>query len=323
MAGNTILIRHGHSVTMSALAIEETFKEAGFPDGVCQIVLITKEQVSKCIADFRTKGVTVTGSVGAGRAIAKQSGEHIKKTVMELGGCDPYIICNDADLDFAVKMSVWGRVGNNGECCAAMKRALVVDKLYNEFCEKITKEMQSIKVGNPMEEDTYLGPLARSDLRDQVHKGVQEALKGGAKLLCGGKMPEGKGFYYPPTVLADVTEDNFAFKEEIFGPVLAIVKIKDEEEGVRMANNNQFGLGGGFFTKDVDKAIKLGKKLECGMVYINRTATTQPEYPFGGMKNSGYGRECGEPGIKEWVNYKSYVIGPPPKDQCHGYVQSK
>jgi succinate-semialdehyde dehydrogenase/glutarate-semialdehyde dehydrogenase len=312
VAGNTVLVRHAHSTTGCNLLLEESFREAGFPEGVFQALLITREQTSKVIGDLRVKGCSVTGGVGAGAAIAKQAGEHLKKTVMELGGCDAYIVCDDCDMDWTIEELAKGRCFNNGECCAATKRAIVLESKYDEFVRRMTDYFKNeVKMGDPKNPKTYLGPLARADLRDKVHQGVQEALKGGAKLMCGGKIPDGPGSYYPATVLADVNEDNYAFQEEIFGPVLAITRARDENDAIRLSNKNKFALGGGCFTKDIKKAERIGKKVESGMFYINRMAAVLPEYPFGGLKLSGCGRECGEAGLKEWVNHRSYVIGYP------------
>jgi len=310
VAGNTVLVKSAHSTTGCGLLLEESFREAGFPEGIFQSVLITRDQTNRLISDVRIKGCSVTGGVGAGVAIAKLAGENVKKVVMELGGCDAYIVCDDCDMDWTVKEVTKGRCFNNAECCAATKRAIVVASKYNEFVQRITDYFKNqVKMGDPTKEDTYIGPMARGDLRNKVHEGVVQALQGGAKLMCGGKIPEGKGFYYPATVLADVNEDNYAFKEEIFGPVLAVIRANDENDAIRLANQNQFALGAGVFTKDLAKAERIGKKVESGMFYINRMAAVLPEYPFGGLKRSGCGKECGEQGMKEWVNSRPFIFG--------------
>jgi len=308
MAGNVAVIKHSHNTTMSALCIEELFKKAGLPEGVCQILLIEKKQSDRIITDRRIKGVTITGGVEAGRKVAKQSGEAITKHVLELGGSDAYIICDDADMDKAVQEAVKGRIVNNGESCTAAKRFVVVESRYQKFCDELTKKFKDLKMGDPMNEENDLGPLASKDLRDKVHEGVEKAVKEGAKLLCGGYIPGDKGFYYPPTVLSDVTPENPAFKEEIFGPVASIIRAKDEDDAIYLVNISNFGLGGGVFTKDEEKGERIARRLEVGLAFVNKIVTSSPEYPFGGTKDSGYGRECGEAGIKEWVNHKSLVI---------------
>jgi len=308
MAGNVVLIKHSHDTTMNALQVEALFKEAGFPDGACQILLVDKEQSSKLFSDPRIKGVTVTGSVEAGKSVGKQAGSNIKKTVMELGGSDAYIICEDADMDKAVKECCKGRLVNNGQSCTAAKRFVVVESKYQEFCDKLVQCFKQVKMKDPMANDCDLGPLTRKDLRDHVHEAVQKSISDGAKLLCGGKIPTGKGFYYPATVLADVTPDNTAFKEEIFGPVAAVMKARDEDHAVELVNQSRFGLGGGVFTCNEAKGEAIARRLEVGLAFVNKIVTSSPEYPFGGNKDSGYGRECGEEGIKDWVNHKTLII---------------
>jgi len=308
MAGNCCLIRHSHTATLSALLIEDLFREAGFPEGVLQVLLINKDQANKLIADSRIRGITVTGSVNAGKAIAKEAGRHLKKNVMELGGSDGYIICDDVDMDKVVPECVQGRIVNNGQSCTSAKRFIVVENRYQEFCEKFTKKMKEVKMGDPMKDEMELGPLSRKDLRDQVHEAVEKAVKEGAKLLCGGYIPEGPGFYYPPTVLADVPPNSTAFDEEIFGPVASLMKVKDIPEAIELVNKSHFGLGGGVFTPDENKGEEIGRKLDVGLVAVNRIVTSSPEYPFGGTKDSGYGRESGREGIMEWVRIKSLIV---------------
>jgi len=307
VAGNVALIRHSHSTTMSAMLIGELFKEAGFPEGVVQILLITKDQVSTLIGDRRIRGVTITGSVSAGRAIAKQAGEHLKKHVMELGGSDAYIICDDVDMNEVIQQCVKGRITNNGQSCTSAKRFIVHEKIYDEFCNKLVERFKQIKMGDPMDPKNELGPLSREDLRDVAHGSVKRAVQDGAKLLLGGKIPDGNGFYYPATILADVTRDNAAYREEIFAPVAAIMKASDDKEAIELANSSQFGLGGGVFCRDAARADMLARKIEAGLVFVNDIVTSSPEFPFGGVKDSGYGKESGPEGLYEWVNTVSLV----------------
>jgi len=309
MGGNVALIRHGHSVTLSALLIQDIFKESGFPEGIVQILLASKEQVSKLIADPRIKGVTITGSVEAGKSIAKQAGEHLKKHVMELGGSDAYIICEDVDLDAIIPICSKGRIVNSGQSCTSAKRFIVMEEIYDDFCRKLIQEMKKIKVGDPMNKETDMGPLSRKDLRDSVHESVTKSIADGAKLLLGGLIPEDvDGFYYPATILSDITMDNTAYKEEIFGPVAAVMKAKNDADAIELCNRSSFGLGGGVFTKDEERGKKIAKEMQVGLVFVNGIVTSNPQYPFGGVKDSGYGKECGEEGLLEWVNTKSLII---------------
>jgi len=308
-AGNTALIRPSHATTMSGYHVEEAFKEAGFPEGTVQVVICTKEQTSKIIAHPIIKGVTITGSTNAGRAIAKQAAEQLKKQVMELGGSDPYIVREDVILDEIMDECVRGRTSNCGQCCVAAKRFIVNANIYDQFVQKLVEKMNNLKVGNPMEQGVNMGPLARADLRDTVHNQVERAKKEGAKVLCGGEIPkEKKGAFYPPTVLVNVDRNNTAWKEEIFGPVAVVVKAEDDNEAIKLANDTVFGLGGGVFSKDLNKAEELAKELECGMTFINRCAIFGPQLPFGGIKAAGYGKECGEEGLLEWVITKPMVF---------------
>jgi succinate-semialdehyde dehydrogenase/glutarate-semialdehyde dehydrogenase len=308
-AGNVALIRPSHATTMSGYHVEEAFKEAGFPDGTVQVVLVSKDQASKLIADPRIMGVTITGSTNAGKAIAKQAAENLKRHVMELGGSDPYIIREDVDIDQIMAECIRGRTSNCGQCCVSAKRFIVNEKIYNSFVNKYVEHMNKLKVGNPMDKDINLGPLARFDLRDTVHDQVQRAKKDGARVLCGGEIPKDqKGAFYPPTVLVDVDTNNTAWKEEIFGPVAVIVKAKDDKEAVALANDTIYGLGGGVFTKDLNKADEIARQLHSGMAFINRCAIFGPQIPFGGVKAAGYGKECGEEGLLEWVTIKSVVV---------------
>jgi succinate-semialdehyde dehydrogenase/glutarate-semialdehyde dehydrogenase len=308
-AGNVGLIRPSHATTMSGYHVEEAFKEAGFPEGTVQVVLVSKDQSSKLIADPRIMGVTITGSTNAGKAIAKQAAENLKRHVMELGGSDPYIIREDVDIDQIMAECIRGRIGNCGQCCVAAKRFIVNQKIYNSFVDKYVSHMKKLKFGDPMDKEVNLGPLARFDLRDTIHDQVERAKKEGARVLCGGEIPKDlKGAFYPPTVLVDVDTNNPAWKEEIFGPVAVIVKAKDDKEAIALANDTIYGLGGGVFTKDLNKADEIVRQLQSGMTFFNRCAIFGPQIPFGGVKAAGYGKECGEEGLLEWVNIKSVVV---------------
>jgi len=307
MGGNVALIKHSHATTLTGFNVEESFKEAGFPEGTVQLVIISKDQSNNLIEDERIQGITITGSTESGKAIAKLAASNLKKQVMELGGCDPYIIRDDVNLDEIMPECVRGRVSNCGQCCVASKRYLVMEGIYDKFVEKYVERMKNVKVGDPFDKNTDMGPMARTDLRDTVAKQVDQAVKEGAKLLLGGKVPSSKGNFYPPTVLT-CFPDNLACRDEIFGPVAAIIKVHDEKEAIEIANNSRFGLGGGVFSKDVNKGIELAKKIRTGMTFINRTAIFGPQFPFGGLKDSGYGKECGEEGLMEWVNIKSVVV---------------
>jgi succinate-semialdehyde dehydrogenase/glutarate-semialdehyde dehydrogenase len=307
MIGNVAIFHHSHNTPMSAVALENIFSKSGFPPNTVQLAFITREQSDKLIKDPRVCGVSVTGSVAAGAAVAKKAGEEVRKQVMELGGSDAYIVCNDCDLNYTIKECVRGRTTNNGQSCVAAKRFIVHKDVYDEFVKGFVDTMKQLKMGDPMEEGTDIGPLARKDLRDTCHDQVKRAVSNGAKLLLGGQVPQTKGFFYPPTVL-EVSPNNPVFKEEIFAPVAMITKANSEEEALHLANSSPFGLGGGVFTRDTDKGVKLVRKLESGLGFVNKVVDQMPQYPFGGIKYSGYGKESGEAGLKEWVRLKTVLI---------------
>jgi succinate-semialdehyde dehydrogenase/glutarate-semialdehyde dehydrogenase len=309
MAGNACLFRHSHSVSMCAFHLQDIFNEAGFPEGAVQLLMITKDQSNRLISDPRIRGISLTGSTGAGKFVAKLAGENVKPHVMELGGSDAYIICNDADLKDAVQKCVKGRIVNNGQSCVAAKRFIAVKEVYDQFVKEFVETMKNMKMGDPMKGDTDVGPLARKDLRDTVHNSVTKAVSEGAKLLLGGQLPQGsRGFFYPPTVLVDVTPENTAFREEFFAPVASIIKADNEQHAIQLANMSRYGLGGGVFTKDENKGVKIARKFDSGMAFVNRIVDQRPQYPFGGVKDSGYGKESGEIGIKEWTRTKFIAI---------------
>ncbi len=308
MAGNVCLLKHASNVPMSALAIEEIFVLAGFPEGAFKTLLIDSSKVEEVINNSKVVAVTLTGSEGAGKKVAEACGRNLKKSVMELGGSDPFIILEDADVDVAVKTAVTARLINNGQSCIASKRFIVVEKIYGQFEKKFVEAMKKVKVGDPMDSATELGPIAREDLLIELDEQVRQSLKKGANLLCGGKRIAGEGFFYEPTILANLSKGMTAYDEEIFGPVASLIKANDEEEALRIANDSQFGLGASLWTNNIAKAKELAYKIESGSVFINGMVKSDPRLPFGGIKNSGYGRELSHYGIKEFVNIKTVWI---------------
>jgi len=308
MAGNVGILKHSSNVPMSALAIEQIFSQAGFPQNTFKTLLISSSQVSDIIKNPKVKAATLTGSEHAGKKVASDSGKELKKTVMELGGSDPFIILKDADLDSAIDTAVTARLINNGQSCIAAKRFIVVEDVYEEFEKKFVEKMKSIKVGDPMEEDTELGPMAREDLLIELDEQVKKSVEKGAKLLCGGERLDQPGYYYPATVISNIQPGMKAYHEELFGPVASVFKAKDEEDAIRITNDSEFGLGASLWTKDIDKAKELAHKIESGSVFINGLVKSDPRLPFGGVKISGYGRELSHYGIKEFVNIKTVWI---------------
>ncbi|MGB6151877.1 MAG: NAD-dependent succinate-semialdehyde dehydrogenase [Pricia sp.] len=308
MAGNGVLLKHAENVSGSALLLKEIYEDAGLPKDLFTVLLIDHDQSDKIIEHKLVRGVTLTGSPGAGRIIAEKAGAALKKTVLELGSNDAYLVLDDADIELAATISVQGRIYNNGETCVAAKRFIVVDKVYDAFKKAFVKGMQDIKMGDPMNKDSDIGPMAREDLRDKLHEQVENSVKKGAEILIGGKKPDGNGFFYPATILANLEPGQPAYDDELFGPVASLIRAKDNEDAMRIANASKFGLGGGIFSKDEDKAFELAKKhFDTGMVFINSFGLAQPNMPFGGVKDSGYGREHGGFGIREFVNAKSVM----------------
>lgn len=308
MAGNGVLLKHASSVTGCGLKLEDIIKKSGLPENLFTVLVIDHDQSDDVIGNDLVRGVTLTGSPDAGEYIGKLAGEKLKKTVLELGSNDAYMVLEDADLEVAIKHCVRGRIFNNGETCVAAKRFIVVDKLYEKFKEGFVSKMDSIKYGDPNDSDNKLGPMAREDLREELHEQVEKSVENGAEILCGGKIPDSEGFYYPATVLGNVKPGQPAYDDELFGPVASLIHAKDDEDAMRIANDSRFGLGGGIFSKDEDKAFELAKKhFDTGMVFINSFGLAQPNMPFGGVKNSGYGREHGGFGVKEFVNAKAIM----------------
>jgi succinate-semialdehyde dehydrogenase/glutarate-semialdehyde dehydrogenase len=310
MAGNAGILKHASNVSGCALAIEEVFREAGFPDNLFRTILVPSSQMEGVIKNNKIKAVTLTGSVPAGKAVAKTAGSVLKKTVMELGGSDPYLILEDADLEKAADTCATARLINGGQSCIAAKRFIVVEKIYDEFVHLFVQKMESKKMGDPFDEANHLGPQASVQLRDELHQQVQKSIELGAKVLLGGKVPENEGAWYPPTVLSNVRKGMPAYDEELFGPVAAIIKAKDENEAIYIANDSFFGLGAAVFTEDVRKGELIAKeKLQAGCCFVNAFVKSDPRLPFGGIKESGYGRELSSFGIREFVNIKSVYIG--------------
>ena len=309
MAGNGVLLKHAENVTGSGLLLEKIYRKAGLPENVFRTLLISHDVSDEVIAHPAVRGVTLTGSDGAGRKVAAKAAEYLKKTVLELGSNDAFLVLDDADLDVAVDTCVTGRVFNGGQTCVAAKRFIVTEKNYEAFKERYVARMQSLKAGDPTQEDSDLGPMARVDLRDDLHEQVEESVRKGAKILCGGEKPSGKGAFYPVTVLDNVSPGQPAYDDELFGPVAALIRAKDDEDAMRIANDSRYGLGGGIISKDVKRATELASKyFDTGMVFINGFGVATPEMPFGGVKNSGYGREHGGFGMHEFVNAKSVIV---------------
>ena len=309
MAGNVGLLKHASNVTGCALKIEELFAEAGFDRGEFQALLISSDKVGDVIADDRIRGTTLTGSEGAGRAVGRQSGEAIKPNVLELGGSDPFIVLADADLEKAVEVGITSRMQNNSQSCIAAKRFIVEEAVLDDFTERFVAGIEALKVGDPMDEDTDVGPMARGDLRDEVHDQVERAIDDGAELQTGGeKLSDRDGFFYAPTVLTNVKAGSVAFDEEIFGPVASITPARDVDHAVELANQSKFGLGGAVFTEDRAKGEDVARRLEVGCAFVNEMVKSDPRLPFGGVKASGYGRELGRFGLREFCNIKTIWV---------------
>ncbi|NRD70655.1 NAD-dependent succinate-semialdehyde dehydrogenase [Psychrobacter okhotskensis] len=309
MAGNSILLKHAANVTGSGLLIEKIFHESDLPNDLFRTILIDHDQSEKLIGNDKVRGVTLTGSDGAGSIVGQQAAKAIKKAVLELGSNDAFIVLEDADLELAVQTCTLARLINNGETCVAAKRFIVVDSLYDEFRERIVEEFASKKAGDPMDDSSDLGPLARKDLQEKLHEQVEESVSKGATISVGGKLPEGKGSFYPATILENVEKGQPAYDDELFGPVASLIRAKDQDDALRIANDSRYGLGGAIFSKDEDKAIRLAnEEFDTGMVYINGYGLANPALPFGGVKNSGHGREHGGFGIKEFVNIKGIHV---------------
>ncbi|MFG0645435.1 NAD-dependent succinate-semialdehyde dehydrogenase [Leclercia adecarboxylata] len=307
-AGNPVIAKHASIVPHCAETFAHLVREAGAPDGAWINLFISSDQVANIIADDRVQGAALTGSEKAGSVVAAQAAKHIKKSTLELGGNDVFVVLDDADLEKAVKIGVNARLANAGQVCTAAKRFIVHEKVAGQFLDKYTEAFRAIKIGDPLDESTRLGPLSSKEALETLTKQVDEAVKNGATLHYGGKPVQGEGSFFEPTILTNITRDNPAYFEEFFGPVAQIYVVKNDDEAVKLANDSHYGLGGAVFSKDIDRAKKMASKIETGMVWINWLTDTAPELPFGGVKRSGYGRELSDLGIKEFVNQKLVVI---------------
>lgn len=310
MAGNTTVLKHASNVSRVALEIERIFHEAGVPRGVLRTVLVPGSETSRLIEDPRIAAVTLTGSEAAGVEVAATSGQVLKKTVLELGGSDAFIVLEDADLDEAAQVAVTARFQNNGQSCIAAKRFIVVESVAEAFEQRFAANTARLKVGDPLEYDTRVGPVARGDLREALDRQVQQSIRQGAKVLIGGKAREGQGYFYEPTILTNVTPEMSVFAEETFGPVAAVIHARDSEHAIELANDSKFGLGSNLWTRDIEQARKLAARIEAGGVFINGMTASDPRLPFGGVKSSGYGRELSSFGIQEFVNIQTVWVGP-------------
>jgi succinate-semialdehyde dehydrogenase/glutarate-semialdehyde dehydrogenase len=308
MLGNVGLLKHASNVPETALYLEELFRRAGLPDGVFQTLLIGSDKVEAVLKDRRVRAATLTGSEGAGRAVAAVAGSEIKKTVLELGGSDPFIVMPSADLGRAVEVGLRARVQNNGQSCIAAKRFILHDEIANEYTERFTDAMAKLVVGDPLDPATDIGPLATPSGRDEVAEQVADAAAKGATILCGGEVPGGPGWFYPPTAVADLTPEMRMYREEVFGPVASIFRVGSVDEAIALANDSDFGLGSNAWTEDPGEQQAFAERLEAGMVFINWMTTSYYDLPFGGVKNSGYGRELADPGIREFAVTKTVWI---------------
>ncbi|UII69774.1 aldehyde dehydrogenase family protein [Pseudomonas sp. HN11] len=302
LAGNTYVLKHAPNVMGSAYLIQQAFQKAGFAEGLFEVVNVTNDGVSKAIADPRIAAVTLTGSVRAGIAIGSQAGAALKKCVLELGGSDPFIVLNDADLDAAVQAALIGRFQNSGQVCAAAKRLIIEEGVVDAFTAKFLEASRAMVMGDPTATTTYIGPMARFDLRDELHGQVQATLEEGATLLLGGNKVPGAGNYYAPTVLANVTDQMTSFRQELFGPVASIITARDADHAVALANDSEFGLTASIFTTDPAKARDIANQLETGGIFVNAFSVSDPRVAFGGIKKSGFGRELSHFGVREFCN---------------------
>ncbi len=310
MAGNSIILKHASNVSLTALKMERIFQECGLPEGTFRTVLVPGAETRRLIEDPRIAAVTLTGSDAAGVAVASTSGHVLKKTVLELGGSDAFIVLEDADLDAAAQMAVRARYQNTGQSCIAAKRFIVEEPVGDAFERKFVEAAAKLRVGDPLDRETQIGPMARGDLRDALEKQVQESLKMGARVMLGGKPLARKGYFFEPSIVTNVTPEMPLFREETFGPVAAVIRARDTEHAVELANDSNFGLGGNLWTSNIERARSLARHLESGGVFINGMTASDPRLPFGGIKHSGYGRELSSFGIREFVNIQTVWIGP-------------
>src|SRR6059036_3156237 len=308
LAGNAGILKHAPNVPRCALEIEGVFRDAGFPDGLFRVVFLSNAGAGGVIADGRVRAVTLTGLDRAGSQVAEQAGRHLKKTVLELGGSDPFIVLDDADVERAAQTAAEARLINSGQSCIAAKRFIVVERVAERFLERFTSEMRVRKVGDPLDPMTQVGPQARLDLRENLHRQVQESVKRGARLILGGELPAGRGAFYPPTVLVAVEAGMPVFDQETFGPVAAVIRAKDEGDAIRIANASAYGLGAAVWTRDAQRGERVAREIEAGSVFVNGLVKSDPRLPFGGVKRSGYGRELSGEGLREFVNIKTVWV---------------
>jgi succinate-semialdehyde dehydrogenase/glutarate-semialdehyde dehydrogenase len=309
MAGNAAVVKHASNVPGCALAIEGLFHRAGIPRDLLRVLVAGSRDMEDLLGDPLVRGVSLTGSSAAGSAVARVAGGKLKKSVLELGGSDPYLVLADADIEFAARICTQGRLMNSGQSCIAAKRIIVVEAVRAAFEQRFVALMAAVRVGDPLREDTEVGPLARHDLRDALHGQVQKSVAAGARLLLGGLVPEGPGAFYPATVLTDVRPGMPAFDEELFGPAAAVVPVRDEAEAIAAANHSAYGLGACVLTRDTQRGEHIAADLlDCGMAYVNAMVHSDPRLPFGGVKESGYGRELSHHGIREFVNTKTAYV---------------
>ncbi|MEH1166151.1 NADP-dependent succinic semialdehyde dehydrogenase [Micromonospora sp. CPCC 205539] len=309
MAGNTGLLKHASNVPQTALLLEDVFRRAGFPEGAFTTLLVGSDAVDRILSDPRVRAATLTGSERAGRSIGQIAGRELKKTVLELGGSDPFVVMPSADLDLAAEVATTARCQNNGQSCIAAKRFIVHTDVFDAFAEKFAGNMAALRVGDPMDADTDVGPLASEGGRDEVHAQVRDAVDNGATILCGGEPPAGDGWFYPPTVVTDLTPQMRMWTEEVFGPVAGLYRVSSYEEAIAVANGTAFGLGSNAWTRDPAEQERFATDLDAGNVFINGMTTSYPELPFGGVKNSGYGRELSALGMREFCNTKTVWVG--------------
>jgi succinate-semialdehyde dehydrogenase/glutarate-semialdehyde dehydrogenase len=309
MAGNAALLKHAPITTGCGLEIETLFLDAGFPENLFSTLVIDTDLASHVIHHLKVVGVSLTGSIQAGKTVGAQAAKALKKHVLELGGNDPYLILKDADLTLAAEAVVTSRMNNSGQVCIAAKRIIVDNSIKEAFIEKVMQTLQPYQIGDPLDENTNMGPLARQDLRDQVHHQVQETIARGAECILGGVVPGHPGFYYPPTILINVPADSPAYQEEIFGPVLSFINAENDEDAIKIANDSNYGLAGAVFTRNIEKGEQIATtRIQVGSCAVNTFVSSDPRLPFGGIKNSGYGRELGEEGIREFVNIKTVSV---------------
>ncbi|QFU83248.1 NAD-dependent succinate-semialdehyde dehydrogenase [Natronorubrum aibiense] len=307
-AGNVGLLKHASNVPGCARAIEAVFREAGFPAGAFQSLLIGSDEVDEVIADDRIAGVTLTGSDGAGRSVAETAGSELKKTVLELGGSDPFVVLEDAPMEHTVETAVQARLINSGQSCIAAKRFIVVDDVYDEFLDRFVEAMDGQVVGDPMDDATDVGPQARADLMDDLHEQVEATLEAGGECRLGGEPMDREGAFYPPTVLTDIPADSPADSEELFGPVASVFRVPDEAAAIEQANDTRFGLGASVWTADLARGERVARQFESGLAFVNELVKSDPRLPFGGVKDSGYGRELARDGVREFVNAKTIWV---------------